>query len=165
MYVWIHVVSSQMETMHGKKGAIMAKSAQVMTDKFKAGIAGGQKAYTEGVQNTDKDPAQLAIAAKDKWQAKLQEAFAEGSFEKGLAAVPKAAWQQATIAGASKYTQSAANAATKYSKYATVVAPMQGANQKVIDSMPSASDADNDARMLANVNFQRSLKGIMRGRR
>lgn len=143
----------------------MAKSAQVMIDKYKKGITGGAAAYIEGVQSTTKDPIALAIASKDKYQAKLIESFAEGSFEKGLAGWNKQAWQQVAVAAAPKFTAAAPQAATKYARFAAIAAPMQAQFSAQIDSMPSATDADMDARMLANAALQRTMKGVMRGKR
>lgn len=143
----------------------MAKSAQQMIDKYKAGISGGGAAYQAGVNGTTKDPIQAAIKAKDKWAQKIQEAINNDSFAAGLQGVTKAQWQQSCVAATSKYTGSAPQATAKFTKYAQIVAPLQAANSAAIDAMPNTTDADSEARMMANLAFQRNLKGIMRGRR
>lgn len=138
----------------------MAKTAQQMTDKFKAGLQNAGAAFTAGVQAVTVNPAQQAAAAADKWATNVQKAITNGSFAAGLQNVTLPGWQQATAAAASKLTGSATTAATKYGKYATKAQPLIAQFQQQIKAMPSTTDADNDARATAMIGMMRTLKGI-----
>lgn len=140
----------------------MAKSAQQMADRFKTGLSGAGKSYTDGIASVTVNPAAKAMAAKDKWATKIQEAIANDTFAAGLANVTKESWQQAATAAASKFTGSANTAATKYNKYAMKAAPIIAQIQQQIDAMPNTTDQDAEARVIANMQAMRQLKGITR---
>jgi hypothetical protein len=104
--------------------AIAVKDISAIAKKFvaRAGVAAGD--YSSGVQNTQKDQAQLAIAAKDSWAAGVQAAVANGAFVKGLTRSGTAKWKANSAGiGAQRYAPGVANA---QQAYATGFAPYVG---------------------------------------
>lgn len=137
----------------------MAKTPQQMTDKYKSGVSNGGAAFAQGIQQTQKDPIQLAIAAAPKYIQRLQDSFANGSYVKGLGKSNKAAWTAGSVAAQSKYTGSANAGAQKYNRYATAAAPQIAAFQAQVDAMPNITDADAEARAVKMIQLMRTLKG------
>lgn len=142
----------------------MAKTAQQMVEKYTRGMAEGGKAYIDGIASTDKDPIQLAIAAAPKYEARVMEAIRENRYAEGLAGTNKQQWQQASKAGAQKFTQSATTAGAKFQRYATVAAPLLAQISQEVQAMPNITEADAEARMIENMRKMKQLKGITRGR-
>lgn len=95
--------------------AIAVKDISAIAKKFvaRAGVAAGD--YSSGVQNTQKDQAALAIAAKDSWAAGVQAAVTNGSFVRGLTKSGTAKWKANSAGiGAQRYAPGVANAQTAY---------------------------------------------------
>jgi hypothetical protein len=74
-------------------GANAQQAAQMWAQNL---ASAGQK-ITNGVNNTTKDPIQLAIAAIPTMVANFQAAASQGRIQSGLQKSSKAAWQQAMI--------------------------------------------------------------------
>lgn len=94
---------------------IAVKDISTIAAKFvaRAGVASGD--YKNGVMNTQKDQAALAIAAKDSWAAGVQAAVQNGSFVRGLTKSGTAKWKaNASNIGASRYAPGVANAQASY---------------------------------------------------
>ena len=84
--------------------AIQIKDPTTISNKWatRAGAAAGD--YTSGVNNPRTDQAQAAIAAAPVWAQSVQEAAANGSYQKGVAKAGTAKWQAgATSKGAQRY--------------------------------------------------------------
>lgn len=82
----------------------MALNASAIAKKWsrRAGSAGPE--YKAGVEQTPKDQAQLAIAAKDNYAEGVTAGILRGAFEKGLAKSGKAKWQRNSAGkGATNY--------------------------------------------------------------
>lgn len=75
----------------------MRMTAAQLGAKWRANFAASTEKYKQGVQTTDKDPIQLAIAAAPRWFQGVQEAHADGRYEKGLSKSNKQLWQQACV--------------------------------------------------------------------
>jgi hypothetical protein len=86
--------------------------ASTVVAKWQQRSSAAAQDYAAGVQNTDKDPTALAIAAGQRYIQRVQESFNSGKWANGLRRVGKAGWQQAvTSKGVQNYT-SGINAAT-----------------------------------------------------
>lgn len=108
-----------------------------------------QTRYTEGVQNTQKDPTALAAAQASKMLAGVQQSITSGRWQRRLAEVGRAGWQSATLAKANNYSTGIAASGTKYQQgYGAFAAYMQP-YQNQIQSMPKNSLADSIARATA----------------
>lgn len=135
-------------------------TAQQGANKFKQGVQGGSTAYTQGVQAVTENPAQKAIAQKqkmiDRWLASVN----GGKWEQRLGDVTLAEWKAASATkGASNYAASADKAYTNYMEWAQTAYPVISQISQEIQNMPSATFQDNINRMLANVNAMRERLG------
>ena len=135
-------------------------TGQEMADKMirNAGNAGTD--WLNGTLNPSRSPKAAAAAAAGKWKTGVKKAVANDAFAKGVAKIDEdqmAATIQAV--GAAGYTSGI------QARQAKIVAAFQRLQPKLlaiknqIGSMPQATDADNEARMLANLRAMRGIKG------
>lgn len=95
----------------------MAKTAAQSSGKWAQNSSNASQSYVEGVSQTPKDQAALAIAAKGNWKAGLDAAVASDSYAKGLQRSGKSGWQAGVHEkGAQNYGTGVSAAASK-SKY------------------------------------------------
>ena len=117
--------------------------------RWQSAASTAQTRYTEGVQNTSKDPTALAAAQAQKMLNGVQQAVTSGRWQRRLSEVGKAGWQSATLAKANNYSTGIAAGGTKYQQgYGAFAAYMQP-YQNQINSMPKNSLADSIARATA----------------
>lgn len=109
--------------------------------------------YAAGIERVTVNPAETAIANKDKWVAGIQEAIQNDRYAKGLANVTLQSWKQAaTQFGTQRYTQSAAKAEENYLRFANDFFPYLQQVENEIAAMPNLTLQDRLDRMLHNAN-------------
>ncbi len=124
----------------------------------RAGNAGQD--WLTGVQNPSRDPVKAAIAAEAKWKAKTQEAINKGTWAKKMAKVTAAdIIATATKVGTQAYTNGIAARTDKIAAAGARILPQIYKVADTVAAMPDVTDADRDARMLANVKGLRAIKG------
>lgn len=132
--------------------------AQAVADKWAQRAGAATQDYQRGIETTDKDPTALAAAAGGRYIAAVQAAYNSGKWARRLQQVGKAGWQSASVAkGVPNY---ATGVQQSRDKYATAIGPVLAAvqaGQRIVASMPSVTDAQRDARMLAFVNHMRQF--------
>ena len=128
--------------------------AATAAQRYVAGASAGQQRFVEGVQNTSKDPTQLAVAAQQKMLTNVTAAITSGKYARNLSRVGKAGWQQATVAKAANYSVGIQAGASKYEQAIGPVLTQIASLQSQIASMPNNSIEDAIARSAA---FQRGL--------
>lgn len=80
------------------------RTASQAVGRWAEGAGNASQRYIEGATQTTKDQAAAAIAAKPLYQQGIQEAIAQGRYEKGLQKSGKAGWQQGVAEkGAANY--------------------------------------------------------------
>lgn len=108
--------------------------------------------YRDGVNAVTVNPAELAAAQEDKWFTRLQDAYNNQRFSKGLATVSLQDWKTAVNdLGVQRYTQSADKAGANYLKFANVFYPFLETVQAEIAGMPNNTLQDSIDRMIKNV--------------
>jgi hypothetical protein len=128
-------------------------------DKLKRGITSHGTDYLAGVQKVTQNPAELAAAKAEQWFASLQDAYANGRFQRGLGRVTLADWKASVQnGGAARYTQSADRAATNYQRFATQFYPYLDSVQSQVSSMPKRNLAESIQRMVRNVELIHEFK-------
>jgi len=135
------------------------KTASSSASKWQANSQNGAGNYVRGAQETTKDQAALAIAAKGNWKAGLDAAVAAGSFEKGLQASGKSGWLAGVAEkGAANYGTGvgAAASASKYSTNSGKYDAARGAAASVARG-PKGS-AGNLQRVAAVMTAERAVK-------
>ena len=134
------------------------KSLQTTVQNWTQSASTAQPRFVAGVQNTDKDPAQLAIANQNALLANFQNAVNSGLWARRLGNVSKAQWQQTTVAKASNYGTGIAAGEAKYQAKMGPVLQVIGQVVSQVDQMPSGTAAANDQRMLFYANAMRQAK-------
>lgn len=133
------------------------KSAQSAAQKFVERASGASGDYVKGAQETSKDQAALAIAAKAIYQQALTASFGRGAFEKGLQKSGKGGWLAGVTAkGGERF---AGGVATSAGKYATESGRYDSA-RSAANSLPRGikGSATNIARVTAVVGALRQAK-------
>lgn len=144
--------------MFGFLASLAMSDPQSVADKWVQRAGAASQDYATGVQNTDKDPTQLAAAAGQRYITKVQEAYNSGKWARALQRVGKAGWQAAVASkGVQNYT-TGVNAARD--KFATAIGPVLQAvssGQAKVAAMPNVTDADKEARALAFIRHMRDF--------
>lgn len=123
--------------------------AQTAADRWQQGAVQGQQRFVEGVQQTQKDPTQLAVQQKSALVNNFNQAVSSGRWERALARVGKGGWQSATLAKAANY---GTGISASKDKFATAIAPVlafEAQLQAQVQSMPKGTLADSLARAQA----------------
>lgn len=108
-----------------------------------------QQRYSEGVQQTQKDPTALAIAAQGKLLTNFQSAVTSGRWARELAQKGKAGWQQATVAKAANYGVGIAAGEGNYQTAMQTWLPLINSAAQQVQSMPNNTFQDSLNRMTA----------------
>jgi len=131
----------------------MAKlTPQQVAAKWSRNYTGSAEAMKAGANAVTENPAQKAIAAKDRYIAGVQKAFNEGRYERGLAKVTLQGWKQAYIEKGVTNAQAGARAgAVKLEAHEREFAPIR---DQIVASLPPRGTLEE--------NIQRSV-AMMRG--
>lgn len=142
------------------KGLIMSKlSPQQIADKQVRNAQNAVSDYRQGVQSTNKNPMQLAVAAIPKMRANFNAAIDNGKVAAGLNSVSLASWKQQTaVVGGDRYAAGVAAAKPKIIAFQTQIAPFRDQLSAAIQSMPSDTFEQRMARMRANAEGMHTFK-------
>jgi hypothetical protein len=137
----------------------MTPSAQAVFQKWLKNTGAAADDYVAGVQDTDKDIAQLAINAIPRMRTNILDAIDNGRVANGLRKIGtdgiKAAVAQK---GKVAFTNGVAGAQVKFEgSFTPLLSYVDGVKRKIA-AMPNITDADRDARMLENVKLMRQYK-------
>lgn len=124
----------------------MAKDLATVSQNWQTGAGGAQQKFVDGVQSTNKDPVARAIAAQSALLANFTQSVTSGRWQRNLAAVGKAGWQQATVAKAANYATGIQAGLQNYEKAMGVWLPRINQAAATVNAMPSGSLAQNLAR-------------------
>lgn len=120
----------------------------------------GSKDWLDGINNPSRDPVEAAKAAAPKWENAMKKAIADGRFKKGLDKTSTAKIQAtANKLGTTVFEQ---GIEARQDKIRESVARRQTVAQSISDkiqSMPDATEADRDRRVLENLKAMRASKG------
>jgi hypothetical protein len=117
-------------------------SPQQLAAKWQSKYGSSVEAYKSGIQAVQGNPAQKAIAAKDRWIQRLNEAAADGRFEAGLSQVTEAGWKQSCIEkGASNMAAGARMGAAKVERAEREIGPIR---DSIVASLPERGTLDQN---------------------
>jgi hypothetical protein len=122
-------------------------SASAAATKWATRTQAAQQDYVDGVQSTTKDPTALAIAAGQRYIARVQEAFNSGKWANGLRRVGQAGWKQATVDKAAAFSSGVAASEGKVSTAFQSLFAYEDNLESAIATMPNVTAADRKARM------------------
>lgn len=121
----------------------MAKMSPSQTAaRWQARVTASVEAYKAGVAAVTINPAQQAIAAKQRWIDRVNEAAAAGRYEDGLAPVTLQSWKAAaTDKGASNIAAGARTGAAKVEASERVIGPQRDA---IVAGLPARGTLDQN---------------------
>jgi len=123
----------------------------------------GQQNYQQGIAMPKKDPIQAAIAAEDKWAARIRQAIEEKRRAKALQSVSMQEWYKyAAELGANRLVEGVTKREAKVQKFVNAWVPLLQDHLSKIDQLPAVTDADMETRMLENLRGLKALKGKWR---
>lgn len=127
-------------------------SAADWSAKMQTRAAAAGDAWVKGALNPRRDPVAAALAANDRRIARIQASITNKTWEGAMAKVDPAQ-TAATISavGAQGYANGIRNRAAKIDASIAKLQPLVAAHAATIDNMPAKTDADMEARMLANL--------------
>lgn len=131
---------------------------QQTVERWKNSASGAQTRYTEGVQGTQVDVVQRAVAAKGKLIANFAASVNNGTWERKLAAVGTAGWKAATVAKASNYSTGIAAGESKFQAAMQVWLPRTQAIAAQVHAMPNNGIADSVNRARAFMEAMHAAK-------
>lgn len=140
-------------------GLGVTTDAGAVAAKWQSRTSGAQQAYVDGVNNTQKDPTQLAINAQARLLANFQNAVNSGKWANRLRAVGKGGWQAAVDAKANNFSTGVNAAVAKVTAAFQPLLQYENNLQQQVDAMPNITDTDRENRMLAWVRGMRQYTG------
>lgn len=139
----------------------MAKSPQAVAEKWARRTAASTQDIIDGVNAVRTNPAESAIAKKQKLVANFNAAVNDGRWERGLRRVSLDSWKQAMIQkGVQRVAQGADAAKGKMTTFMSELLPYQDSVKAEIDNLPDLTLEDSANRMTTWMRrmaaFQRS---------
>lgn len=126
----------------------MAKSAQAVAEKWARRTAASTQDMIDGVNAVRTNPAESAIAKKQKLVANFNAAVNDGRWERGLRRVSLDSWKQAMIQkGVQRVAQGADAAKGKMTSFMAELLPYQDSVKAEIDNLPDLTLEDSANRM------------------
>lgn len=125
-------------------------------------VANSQAAGEHWLQKTlqpRKEPLKEAAKANGKFKASMQKAISEDRFAKGIAAADEGAMYETIRAGGSAaFTAGIGKRQGKIAKAFDTLRPKMLAHVTALDAMPTDTEQQRDAKVLANVQGLRKLR-------
>lgn len=117
--------------------------------RWRDSAGAGQQRYVEGIQATQKDIVGLAIAAKPKLLANVQQAITSGRWERRLQEVGTAGIKAKAIAKAGNYSTGIQAGVEDYQRAMSTWLPIIQSASQSVQAMPNTSFQDSLNRMTA----------------
>lgn len=134
------------------------KSVQATLEKWKRNTAAAGPSYTAGVMSVTEAPGAKAARAVDKYAAGVTRAVEDGTFAQNSAAVTLQSWQASAADGAKRLAAGVQKGEGKMQQFMDQFLPFAQSVSDQVQSMPSATEADRDQRMLENANRLRKFR-------
>lgn len=138
-------------------------SAEKITKKMVENASRSTEAYKDGVLHPKRGAATSALAASDKRAEAVRKAEVDKTWEKSMATVTDSyVAERAATVGAPRYATGVTAAEPKIKKFWTGWKPILDGIETEIAAMPDVTDADREAKMLANMRALKAKKGEWR---
>lgn len=132
----------------------MNMSGAQFADKWKRRTQNSVSDVVTGIDSVTENPAQKAIAAKDKMLMGVTAAVQDGRWEAGLSKVTLAAWKETTKKKVqTRLAQGVEEASGKMTDFGTYLQQTVTAGLQQINSMPDLTMEDNINRAAAMMRF------------
>uniref|UniRef100_A0A6M3LUC8 Uncharacterized protein n=1 Tax=viral metagenome TaxID=1070528 RepID=A0A6M3LUC8_9ZZZZ len=120
----------------------------------------GEANYLRGIRNPKKDPIKAGIDAQGKYEAAMKDPKVLKRRKEALQKTNMDEWTAMTEAiGAGKLVEGVVARKFKVERFVAKFQPLLKAHLVAIDAMPDVTDANREAKMIANVKGLKELKG------
>lgn len=144
-------------------GPRVTDAASWAKDQVEAAKAKATK-WHERSKRPKKVPSQAALAAKEKWRNRLQEAIDENRWEGAMGKVDEDVRMQVIDnVGASGFSQGIERHKPKVDAKVKVLQPLVLALAQTLDDMPVATDTDREAKMIAAKRGMQAIGKTLKG--
>lgn len=122
-------------------------------DRWSSGLANAGTKYRDGVNGFQGNPMELAAANKQGWLNGIQEAAANGKWERGLRRNPASYWkEQCSNIGAQRLATGATKGKPKWQAFATQFFPFLQQVTDRVRAMPASTYEERKARAVAQMD-------------
>jgi len=138
----------------------MVKSPENWINKQLARVRVAGEDYKNGVQAVTENPATKALAANAKRIKKIQDSITAKTWEKKMQKVSLEDWKKkAATVGADRFIPGVEANVDKIESFVRAFQPKLENLTAQVKAMPDTTEAERDARVLAQVRGLRKLKG------
>lgn len=131
----------------------------VVVNKWKSRASGAGADWLAGIKRTDVSPPQAAVAAKDKWVAKMTSSEVHDRWANNLSLVTRQQWQAAAEAkGHARYTSGINASVDKYRQRMGAVLSHIQSGLDAIAGMPDVTLEDAVARSAAFIRHMAEFR-------
>jgi hypothetical protein len=138
------------------------KTAQQAAANWSGSSGRATTAYTEGVQNTNKDQAALAVAAEARLLSNFQQSVTSGRWRNGVMAGGTGYWKSQTLAKAANFGVGITAGTNNYTAAAQKIMQAIGTG---VGQLPPRGDINQNLQRSASLAlYLHSLKGQLGAR-
>lgn len=142
-----------------------AQNAASVADRWSRNLSNSTDKMREGIQSVTTSPTEAAIAAKDRYINGVQQAVADGRYERGLRAVTLQQWQEAFLTkGIQRISSGAQAAKPAVTKFMETWLPLQQQLSQRVAAMPKGTLSDAQARANFAIAFNAAQRGKVSGK-
>ncbi len=128
-----------------------------------AGVRNSLDKYRDGVANPSRDPKTAMQAAKDRYKDSMAKSLSDDRWAKSIDGINFDEAAQLAIASADQLAAGVEKRKDKITRRVTKLHGLLGPHVQAMNAMVVKSDADADAKMIANVKGMREIGKKMRG--
>lgn len=137
----------------------MAKTSSDVAKKWAQNLSASTASIQTGVQGVTVNPAAAAAARQDAYQAGVQRAVADGSYQRGLSRVTLQSWQQAMITkGIPRIASGAAASQAKMQQFMDKWLPYQQGLAAQLAATPRGDLNTNIQRAVTAMQYNAAFK-------
>lgn len=134
-----------------------------IANKWATSMGSASSAYTSGVQSVTQSPGQSALNNAQAYLNGVQDAYNNGTYQKGLQSFTLQDWQNAAVSkGASRLGSGAQASKGRMQTFFSNFIPQLQNIQNQIDQMPNGSFAERQQRAITYMNLSHQLKGTLK---
>jgi hypothetical protein len=138
--------------------------AAEQVDKLISNATNAGQRWVDNTTRPRKDPIARAKASVTKYKNAMQESLSQDRYAKGLASIDESAMQQTIQAiGATGFVNGITARKTKITNKFAKLQPMQVALANQLDAMPTDTDAQREAKMLAAKRGMQAIGKQLKG--
>jgi len=143
-------------------GLRFVPTPQAGADAWSQGVSAGATKWADRIASTNKDQAQLAVAAQGALVANFNDAVNSGRWAQGVTRRGTAYWKSQSALKAGNYGGAAQSGKDNYARAAAQLYPYEAQLQAQVDSMPSGTRAASLARFTTWMDGMIAVKGQFR---